>query len=146
MRVWWTVNESKMPYLVWFFNHSVFLQNHVWRKSKRVWKDTGRDRKEIEIFNNDTCFYHLRDYQSDRESLAQYWPPPVLWRSMWLERCLILLRPHSKISFFLNENAAPKIFFAAPLFRHPSPLRLLSSTTNLQNFPATHVKWARVYG
>ena len=148
MWVWRNVNESKMPYLVGLFNHSVFLENPVWRKSKWVWKDIERDRKEIEIFKNDICFYHLRDYQSDRESLAQRWPSPVLWRSMWLECRLILLRRHWNQLFF-EWKCCPKKFFCSPLIYgdYPHSDTFLLPTKSKFHFSATHCDkiWENIY-
>ena len=115
-----------MQYLVGFFNHSMFLENPVWRKSKWAWRDIERDRKEIEIFKNDICFYHLRDNKSDKKTLAWYWPPPILWASLRFEGCLNSLHQLPNQLFF-ESKWWHRYHFCSPL------IKILQKTTHANN-------------
>ena len=122
------MNESKMPQLLWFFRYNVSLKNSVWEKSKWVWRDTGRDRKRIGICKHDVCFYHIRDYKSDKKNLAWYWPPPILWASLRFEGCLISLHQLPNQLFFKPKYGAvrcaavtPKICFCGHLTSSAAP-------------------------
>ena len=120
------MNESKMPQLLWFFTYSMYLKSSVWEKSIWVWRDTGRDRKRVGICKHDICFYHLRDYKSEKKNLAWYWPPPILWASLRFEGCLNSLHQRPNQLFF-----EPKLMATQKSFLQPPPRSLLPNYVTL---------------